>query len=536
MTEKAELNLNLLPDLVLIEIFKFLAPKDRLKVTLVCKKFNEIVSKTPNLLEDITIKIPLKCKSQQNANKVNAVMGYFRKRKERKSENYEVLFETGRIYRNLRVVGQDCSPHTLINRPLLNEENSPNLRKLIKSIGQKFKTFEIINCNLDADFIGTILTFLPDLETFNISKADNIVMGSNSVKIQLPKLKSLNLFIQCFSDPLGNMLDNVSTLETVTLKTSLIGNRRSLSNFMTGLAKQTNLKTMKIHRDFFELFFNPEFLQQIQFDLREFEVRDGHPKFFKIFGDFLETQKSLEVVKFGRREKSELNEQDFESLKRLMGLVLRQENLRDFNPPYFYNPIDYDVGSKKLERLDYEMARNSGNYVENLERLGITIPNLKKLTITTNFTNDTVDLNFSALNRLQNLKTLKIFGVHHSLMRLLNLEKLRKFEVSFIRTGHEKYIPDPIFLDFMKIHKKLRKIVFHQAIFSKKVWSFIEVHLRDLEMMKFSYLDCRDSGFDREIEDLIQFIASGGKYWVDKKGYGGNSKYGVYCIRKLRID
>jgi hypothetical protein len=398
---------------ILVEIFNNLSTKDLLELTLVCKKFNKIISNEEKLQEKLKIFIQIDPSRSFSGTRNNQTFacGYI---SELTTEQIDlILNDNGKFVKKFRTEYY-CSG------------NICNILKILHKL-PNLKIFETLSSDENADAIkGEILPKL-NLEHIKTNDRSLLALFMNS---QVEKLEIFSHHIT---------YDNG-------------GDPKIFRKF---LRTQKNLKHL-IYTAYYDIKkdFDDEILNKVSFQLETLEIRSEMFKNYKKFIKFLLTQtESLKSLTFD----CEVHDQYFPAIAKLKKLKefkisLRNVNLKTFDCPLMVEcldlsgagnfPIEITTKCPKLNSLNIRgfdwTPKIAFEHLENLKLANILInfniveifPNLKSLRF------EYITQPLSVPTTLKNLEVLSLYDcqvinfIVPSTIKNLELKKVKFIDES----------------------------------------------------------------------------------------------------------
>jgi hypothetical protein len=461
------MNLDQLPIELLQEIFKHLKPQEKLRITRVCKKFNEIIGSSPKLMSDLKLCVKFIGESE------------FYPRISGKS--LSDLRETKRWYQHVEVSTDNFYLNGL-------DIFAGNLMEVFEGIGRKIKSLRIRNCCLNFQDFIVILDCIENLEELVL---ENLKIPSFIKKpLKISNLKKLTLDFED-SSLLEFLLKVNGKLESLDVR--FIGNFST--NFWDYIGKQKNLKHLKLSAKSVAQNFSKN---SIKFQLLSFELKDPSCDFEKL-QDFMEKQFSLESLDLSGCERVvSISSQLLES-------IFRMKNLRFLKLPLVkFDSLLSGLQCPGIKKLEFLMdAGDLSMQMGIIVKIMMALETLKIQVFGGIFT----ELDLIHLNSLDHLKSLDIEIVDPSVLQHMNLKNLSNLKIKF-SAGNQ--ITRELGLKFLQNHHKLKKIIFEEAIPSKSL-------LNSLKSSSFELLQfiCQEKFLEEELDLRFPGIKTG----IAHKGY-----------------
>lgn len=452
------------------KIFKSADFKTKLNLTLVCRRFNFIISESLDLMQDFKLSIDLR-----NVD--------WNKKTQRRGGNIgdlclNSILESNRKYQHLTI----------------SSFNNQNLEVIIEKFSSHLKSFNFHGSITGTNFIKVLknLQLLEDA-SFNVDVYDDPSLETCQQLSICPNLTTLkceselNFYLEIFK----NSVKNLKALEINGYK---VFDDYDSVNFRDFLKLQPNLKTLKIYCMHATELFQVDFASDLKFKLEHFESKDlalSTDESRANFLNFLTAQSSLTSLKFFASDwdTTWISNQDclFTAVLRLEKLESLELSLTkcDFeSPTNIFKRINPSVKKFIFKNTDPDMFPISESMI--LENFVHSMPNLRILEFVTVHAASSSDLN--CLNQLHHLEELQIRDCEFDAVKNLKLPLLNKIKLCAYEEDEDIENDESFFEvwdEFFRKHNNLQYFTFNLE-FSENILKFLFAHLQKIKHLELT--------------------------------------------------
>lgn len=400
-----------------------------------------------------------------------------------------------------------------VEAKILIRKNS-KIFKFIDSLRLNLKSLVIHHCKIDLPDFVKLLNIAEKLEYLDVSDIKYSYICDFYEYVDCPNLKHLTLDWGLLK---YQMFNNYESLLKVTFSEFYDSNVR-IHQIRDFLLQQKNLQEFYFKNRLENQIFDKRFCDKVEFKLKSIDF--GILRNCKMIPQFLDTQNELEEVELFLQKTS-----DQEMVETLMTIFNTLENLKKLvlNLECFLNVNMNGLVYPSMEEFN---LRIFGCYEEHKhlriwENLTTVMPNLKKICFRQCYAAKDDHLLF--LNRFKLLEHLEIEGwcrVRGLTYFRCNRLKTVKLEIM------DRNINESDWALFFTNSPKISEIHLSGFVFSKSLWNFIRINLKDLTLISFTKLNK-----SLEMETLRKYVETSKDFVVELKP----PKFGSYemIIKRL---
>lgn len=439
-----------LPEEVLLQIFKFMDKKSKLKTFLVCKKFYEILSNSPVLMSDFVLNLEIQWRLDSL-----------------ELSEFQLFSTIERKFKKCKIYGSTPNPV------------SQSLIKVNDKLGETLKTLELNQFKINSNALIALINSFPNLEEVSFLNLEifDVAEGVECQEVNESKLKKVIIDSRTHSEvDIMEILQPVKTVRYLEIK-------YFADDFEDFLVNQEKLEHLKLG----QLTIHPharDIKDKIKFQLKTLAVGRGIVNLN--FLDFLATQNELEslsILYFNDLYQGYLDE--------LLEIILNQSSLKSLQLRFLGKlACDQSILTKtnlSLKNLEINCVgiANDSSFSPFFSSFVRMFPNLQKMRLS-NYPSASafsLDIIF-ALNSLTKLKELIVDYCPRNVMGTLSFEKLERFELSNGEITNEDWIQ---FFNNNKSIKDLKvEIPYFEAPVMQKLSELKEIQRLELNVAVYN--------------------------------------------------